>query len=332
MSLELLKDNFYRFDKNTDLFEIDPPNRKVGNFHEEILKQAEYIYKNKTKDLYLFLSGGLDSEYMVHVFHSLNYKFTPVIARYHGTDDNDNPIIYNDHDNKYAFDICEKLGLTPLIIDLDFKAFIESGEMLEIAKSCGCWCPYRTPILKVCKIVSDTYDGCIFLANELYFLTPDLTYDSPDWKYNVDNIGKIWYHMIYAKLFAMIDFFKTNNIEGSPVFLGYSAETFLAFLLDPDIVKLANNGYPYHAMFHVNKGNIFNMYSNFNLEVYNYNTNTGTTKPNRIKLGGFEIFNNTKLAKHPSILEIHDRCRNKSYGSLKIDYFTLVKKLTVNQY
>ena len=327
--MDILRNNYFRIIDGSNIPEIDPPNRKIGNFYEETIIQAKYIYENKTKDLYLFLSGGLDSEYMVNVFHKLNYKFTPVIARYHGVDDNGNELIYNDHDNTYAFKICNDLNLTPLVIDFNLKDYIESGEILTVGQTCDCWCPVRLTLLKICKIISDKYNGCVLLANELYPIVSDITYDDPHWKYDISRVSKTWYFLKVTQVFGMIRYFQNNQIEGSPAFLGYSSEIILSFLLDPEIIKLANNEYPGRVTIHKSKGKIFNNYSGFNLRKY---SPEATNLPDdRIKLGGFELFNTSKLNKHPNMIKLYDNYHNDHHKKWFETYDKFVKFMSVNQ-
>ena len=122
--MNLTKDNYLRGSGtgNSWHVDIDPPKRKVKSYFEETLITAKEIYAGKTGKLYLFFSGGTDSQYVFNVFEYLKFDFTPVIVRYTGKYYH---LDYNHHDTVHAFEYCKSKNIEPLVINLDFDKFVE---------------------------------------------------------------------------------------------------------------------------------------------------------------------------------------------------------------
>ena len=78
---------------------------KPLKFHAAAIEAAIKISK-KYQNLYVGLSGGIDSEYVLVCFHKLNIPIIPLIVLCEG----------NEEESKYAFKICEKLNITPKVI------------------------------------------------------------------------------------------------------------------------------------------------------------------------------------------------------------------------
>ena len=132
--MELLKNNYMQGSGSGDTWHvnIDPPKRKVGTYFQETLLATEYVNANRTGEIQLLYSGGLDSEYVARVLLHLGIKFTPVIIQLKNVKEN---TIYNDHDTIHAFKFCDAHNLKPKIYELDFDEFVMSGQHWEIAKS-----------------------------------------------------------------------------------------------------------------------------------------------------------------------------------------------------
>lgn len=69
----------------------------------------------KYDNLYVALSGGMDSEYVVRCFHRNKLSFTPIIVKCKGSEIETN----------YAERICEELNLTPKILYASDKDILE---------------------------------------------------------------------------------------------------------------------------------------------------------------------------------------------------------------
>jgi len=78
---------------------------KPLDFHKAAEETAMKISK-KYQNLYVGLSGGIDSEYVLVCFHKLKIPIIPLIILCEG----------NEQESKYAFKICEKLNIIPKVI------------------------------------------------------------------------------------------------------------------------------------------------------------------------------------------------------------------------
>lgn len=95
-------------------FNIDKPTRLLS-FQYAADYTANLIYQNN-KNLYLALSGGLDSEFVANVLVRNHIPFTPIICTFNKT-----------KEHYYALEWCDVNNITPLIIDVleDDKEFVE---------------------------------------------------------------------------------------------------------------------------------------------------------------------------------------------------------------
>lgn len=77
---------------------------------EEAVKEIASKYTN----LYLGLSGGYDSEFVLRAFHKFSVPITPIIVHF-----------YNEAETAFALRACKELGITPIEITITEEQFIE---------------------------------------------------------------------------------------------------------------------------------------------------------------------------------------------------------------
>lgn len=86
------------------------------------------ISKNH-KNLYLSLSGGLDSEYLLRLFHRNRINIIPVIVVHES----------NSEELSYAFRVCDELNITPIKLfpnDIDISTMY-SEKIVKIINGCA---------------------------------------------------------------------------------------------------------------------------------------------------------------------------------------------------
>lgn len=270
--------------------EIDPPKNKNANFHTESLALAETVYQNKQGKLYLMYSGGVDSEYILNLFVSLGIDIIPVIIKL-------NPY-YNDHDVKYAFDFCESKNLKPVVIDLDFNNFVESGRIVDIAEEFKI-AAYQLPSTFACL---DQLDGTIVMGSHG---PPHMFLDQSTNTWCVDEI---------EPLHTVLKYFEKNNINGCPYFLVHTPEQYLSFLQHPIMQGLADHKFPGKLGNNSTKGLVYNDISGFNMAP-------------RQKYTGYENIENSEIFNHPN-LKIFNEFKNQWWGIHPEPYYDLVKRLS----
>lgn len=265
--------------------EMRPPTRPVKSYYEETVLAAEMIWSQKQGKLYVTYSGGLDSEYTLSVFLSLGMNITPVILNTQ----------YNRHETKYAFAFCKNKNIIPVIVDLDYDKFVESGEFLKISES------VESAAYQVAANawLTSQVDGTIITGDA----EPHL------WL----NDDQKWYLDEREPLHSLFKYFTKYNVCGTPWFLSYTPEQFLAFLIDPTMRSLANNEIYGKKGTHSSKVHVYNNQTVFQLE-------------QRVKQSGYEIFEISPIFNHPDVRTV-DSWKNKWWGNVNLEYTELVQKL-----
>jgi hypothetical protein len=92
---------------------INPYPFKKIDFKSAVKLTVEEI-ANSYSNLYVALSGGLDSEFVLRAFNELNIPIIPIIVC-HG----------NELENKYAYNVCKELSIDPITISVSGDEYIE---------------------------------------------------------------------------------------------------------------------------------------------------------------------------------------------------------------
>ena len=260
-----------------------------NNYFEESLLAAEELASKKNGPLYLMYSGGVDSEYALSCFLHLGIDITPVIVQL-------NPN-YNKHDTDYAFKFCEQKNLNPLIIDIDYDHFIKSGKMLEISLKTKSSIPhYSTTAFAVGKL-----DGTVICGDGEPYI-------------KLDTKTNTWDIVIYEYDFALPNFYKQNNIPGTPRFNNYTCFMERAFLEDKRMKELAQNLVPGKLSSYSSKCLIYNRHSNFELEY-------------RQKYHGLEQIEKSSIYNHEDFKELK-KLGESFDGIFSTNYFDFMKNLS----
>lgn len=304
--MEFIKDNYLKGSGNGPTWhvDIDPPKRKIKTYFEETCLAAEYMYSYKLGRLYLLFSGGMDSQYVFHVFKRLKFNFTPVIIRLQGKYYD---IDYNAHESVYAFEYCKQHAIEPLVMKFDFDKFVDNGEIFEICNEVKCGSHH----LAACMKISTMLDGFMVQGND----PPYMKYDTKNEKWKLEEMEVIH---------SILNFHKIKNVPGCPFLLSYTAEMMLSFLTDPHMVSLANGKYPGKLGTNSGKAYVFNRNSDFNMHPYNFITKS------RVKSTGYEIIDSSELMNCPNMLE-YQQYRKKWCGVYYEDWHTVVERLSINQ-
>jgi len=287
--IPLYKNNYVRTSGHGTSFtvEIDPLFSKVDNFYVESCKAAKELYDLKQGKFHILYSGGLDSEHCLSVFLSLGMDVTPVIVKLNSD--------YNYHDIKYAFDFCKSKNIKPLIIDIDFDKFVESGQIFDICTKMKSSAFGRAPIAYAAGLL----DGTVISGD-----------GEPYVKKNEED--NIWYLTEEENDFSIYNYFKLYGIHGTTHYSRFTPEMFAAFMIDPRMVELANNQHVGKLSTYSSRTIIYNRYSNFDLQP-------------RTKYTGFEkIIGHDNFKNHPVLEEI-EKFGKSHQGNYKISYQEFMK-------
>jgi len=303
--MELTKDNYLSGSGSGNTWHVNvlpPKSANVGSYFEETIKSMEYVYANKTGKIHLLFSGGLDSEYVARILLHLKMDFEVVIINLKDVNGKD----YNIHDTSHAFNFCKQYNITPIIYDLNFDDFVESGKLLEIANSVEC-CAVEIPAT---AYVAAKIDGFTIMGND----PPYLRYDK-----GTDR----WYLEELQYIHSLLRFYKRNNIIGCPFLLSYSAEQMLSFLLDPAIVRLGNNLIPGKLGSNSTKSHVFNNGTYFNMRTYDFSQRATS------KFSGYEVIHESPISHHPDLI-IFKELKKKWNGEYLEYYPDVVARLSNN--
>jgi len=259
--ITISKNDYITTDGSNDSFTVNIKSfpKTHNNYFIESLRAAEEIYSNKQGKLHILYSGGVDSEYALSVFLSLGMDVTPVIVKMAPS--------YNEHDLKYAFDFCYEKKLKPVVIDIDFEEFVNSGKILDIAKSMkSCVYHYSTTAHAISKL-----DGTVICGD-----------GEPYIKRNDDGT---WSVTFYEYDYSLVNYFTNNGIYGTPRFSTYRPEMIPSFLKNPRMRELAENKHQGKLGSNSSKVLIYNSVSNFKLKI-------------RPKYHGFELIENLDIFKN----------------------------------
>ena len=186
---------------------IPPIKRPVKDWKTECLYIAKNIQeKSGKKQIMLFLSGGIDSSAVALCLKELEIEFQPVIIKF--IDD------LNKHDIRHAFSLCERINLSPRVIEINpFQELQEKGLFFSEQSQCV------SPQLVLPLIVSDSLDGFfVFGGGDPYF----------EWCENRED----WLWEEEEKFYSPAKYFIQGKISSCTYFFSATPELILAQLLD----------------------------------------------------------------------------------------------------
>jgi hypothetical protein len=288
-----LENNYWTFTGNGETWKslFSPWPKTHKSFYQESIRTAEKITDERIGDILVMYSGGIDSEYVLNVFRDINAPVTPVLIRLSSG--------LNYHDFRYAVEYCDRNCITPIIIDIDFEEFLESGKMLDITKEMKTHVYHYAALAQACSQV----EGTIVIGSG----EPDIRLIPETNSWNV---------VLHEYDFALGKYFKNHGIHGTPYFPIYTPEMMMAFLDHPIMKELAENKHP---------GKLSSVSSRYII----YTDESKYDIVRRPKYTGYEIIELQKIFKHTTFLEIA-KLKQKHSGIYSEDYFNFITQWTVN--
>lgn len=267
---------------------IDKLPKSTTNYYQESLLAAQEIEANKTGQLFLMYSGGVDSEYALSCFLDQGINIRPVIIRLQP--------MYNVHDIDHAFNFCSAKELDPLVINVNFDNFVKSGQLLKTSVD------IKSSIfhLAVTAHTIGQLNGTVICGDgEPYICKNE---DTSKWEIK-----------IFEYDFALANFYKDNSIVGTPHFNRYTPQMMRSFLEDPRMIELSQNAVTGKLGSHSSKFLIYNRHSNFGLA-------------ERPKYHGYENIEKSEIMQHDSFKEI-EQLGKQWDGVWTADYTTFMNQL-----
>jgi len=144
-----------RFVNENSIFnvELKPyPFKKIS--FDQAVEQTVFEISKKYKNLYLGLSGGYDSDFVMQAFYKYNVPITPIIV-----------CCGSVLENAYAFETCKKLNVEPVVISVSDDEFVNYYEEKIYKKFNGVGIR-STPILFACEHVQKN-NGTLIVGEHL---------------------------------------------------------------------------------------------------------------------------------------------------------------------
>lgn len=152
---------------SSNLTKLERTGKEFSNFKEACIEAAKLIEQDANgKEIYLALSGGIDSELMSAMFIEAGVPFTAFTVNYNGL---------NDYDTKYAYEFCKKHNIQQVTENLDLEDFF-SSEVYDIADVVGTTSPQMAVYQKIISLIADK-GAYPVLAGEIRMQQEELSED-----------------------------------------------------------------------------------------------------------------------------------------------------------
>jgi hypothetical protein len=189
--------------------------RKIKNFKEECIytsKLISTIARDNKQDIWISLSGGIDSEFLANIFleSKIPFKIATIVFK------ND----LNDYDVGYSRRFCQQHNLKLYEFELDIEKFLEN-EMWDYAKNIACASPMFPSHFKLW----DDLDGYIVAGHgDPVFRR---THCTNEWNFRVkENEDSVYRYFVW------------RNKQGAPGFYAFTPELFLSFIWEDEISRM----------------------------------------------------------------------------------------------
>lgn len=215
-----------RDDRDKFDFELGRMSRKPMSFAEELRDAMTRLVDTHGTDLALFYSGGSDSEIVLRVLLDLGVKPEIHTIKFTGG--------LNSHETTYADELCKSFGLQQHIWHHDVERYIAEEQYLDLALRYQCSQIAYLTVLKHITFIDKTAimggevylqkhqkaDGAVYSPTEWYYIYRE-DEDGVTYRYAHDTGHKV-----------------INEV------LTYTPELLYAYLVHPEVAKVAANQVP----------------------------------------------------------------------------------------
>ena len=210
MKMDFRKDNSQKYH-----LKFGRAQRKFHDFKTEGIINAKLIGDIATQPIWLSLSGGVDSEFMVRSFLHANINFTPVTMRMWKSHK-----LVNEYDVHHATEACKNMNIPLKMIDLNLDWFLEN-ELMTYAEGTTC----TSPMFPTHMWLWDQLDGFIVAGNgDMNF---QRTWETNDWFYKVkETSDSVFRYSIWRDRLGVTGFYT------------YTPEFMISFVCESEIMKM----------------------------------------------------------------------------------------------
>jgi len=216
---------------NPTTFKIwySPCTRIPLSWTEEIKIAARTIAESTNRDIWICMSGGIDSEVVARIFKNSNIPFKVLIAKF--------PNELNAHDISYAINWCNNNKIDYKIFDFDMISFLHKGYKQYLNDNLVSNNVFRYYTIELLKQI-ENMNGYGILGGKsagLELQQKPLAEIDPnnDPVCDTYDIGSL----------APVEWCRKNNLDHSVFFYQTTSEIHSAYLKDPINQLLINNPY-----------------------------------------------------------------------------------------
>jgi len=205
---------FNRRESKDDQFWITYPRcaRPVHDWRTECVIAAQEIGRvYQGRELFLCLSGGIDSEVMVRSFAACGIPFRTIITRYN----ND----INIQDIAWAVIYCEGNAIPYEFYNLDVVDFWESGEMYVYADVAQCISPQMANLLKIMDHIHGRGGVPVVGCGEIMIACENST----------------WFVHGSEQYYSLYQYLMRRGKPGAPRFFQWNPEIMYSYLISPQL-------------------------------------------------------------------------------------------------
>jgi hypothetical protein len=204
-----------------------PCSREVGRWTEEIKTSAKLLANSTNRDIWICMSGGIDSEVVANTFKDLGIPFRALIAQF--------PDKLNEHDIVYARRWCENNKIEYKIFNFDMLDFIKHGHTKYLKEGLVSNNIFRYFCIELLQYIEDINGFGILGGKSVGLRLAQSVKGAEDNTTIYDNydIGSL----------APIEWCHKNNLKHCLFFYQSTSEIHQAYLNDPINQMLINNPY-----------------------------------------------------------------------------------------
>ena len=194
---------------------------------EEIKKSAQILANSTDRDIWICMSGGIDSEVVAKTFKDLGIPFRALIAQF--------PDKLNEHDIVYARRWCEYYDVEYKLFDFDMLDFIKQGHTKYLKDGLVSNNIFRYFCIEMLQCIEDMNGFGILGGKSVGLRLAQSIKGAEDNSTVYDNydIGSL----------APIEWCRKNNLKHSVFFYQTTSEIHQSYLNDPINQMLINNPY-----------------------------------------------------------------------------------------
>lgn len=211
--------------------------REPGNFQQECIQTAISVFEQSLtleREIYIFLSGGLDSEVVVKAFIDAGLPFKTISFRYKNE--------LSCHEEFYINDFVKRNKLDHSYYDID-PNWLLSSEAADFCHQSTCIRSEMLPHMKLMLHVWNNLKGLPVLGNGDLYVGKEI---NEDWLCKDRSLSKYkWLYIEYEYIIAWFRFAIANNILGSLGFFQHNPYIVLSMIREPIMQKCLNDELEY---------------------------------------------------------------------------------------